>query len=96
MGFQALAFEKRATEVWRVLGAVKTEFGKFGEVLDKMSKQLKSVENTLGQTATRTRAIQRKLKDVEQLPESDSSSVLGLHGEIALLEEDEVIEEESD
>ena len=96
MGFQALAFEKRASEVWRVLGAVKTEFGKFGEVLDRMGKQLKSVENTLGQTATRTRAIQRKLKDVEQLPESDSSSVLGLHGEIALLEEDEVIEEESD
>ena len=96
MGFQALAFEKRATEVWRVLGAVKTEFGKFGEVLDKMSKQLKSVENTLGQTATRTRAIQRKLKDVEQLPESDSSSVLGLHGEFALLEEDEVVEEQSD
>jgi DNA recombination protein RmuC len=96
MGFQALAFEKRATEVWRVLGAVKTEFGKFGEVLDKMSKQLKSVENTLGQTATRTRAIQRKLKDVEQLPESDSSSGLGLHGEFALLEEDEVVEEQSD
>jgi DNA recombination protein RmuC len=96
MGFQALAFEKRASEVWRVLGAVKTEFGKFGEVLDRMGKQLKSVENTLGQTATRTRAIQRKLKDVEQLPESDSSSVLGLHGDIVLVEEDEVVEEESD
>jgi DNA recombination protein RmuC len=96
MGFQALAFEKRASEVWRVLGAVKTEFGKFGEVLDKMGKQLKTVEKTLGQTATRTRAIQKTLKNVEQLPEDDSSSVLGIDGELSEFEDTEVVDDESD
>ena len=96
MGFQALAFEKRASEVWRVLGAVKTEFGKFGEVLDKMGKQLKTVEKTLGQTATRTRAIQKTLKNVEQLPEDDSSSVLGIDGEVSAFEDTEVVDDESD
>lgn len=95
MGFQALAFEKRASEVWRVLGAVKTEFGKFGEVLDKMGKQLKTVENTLGQTATRTRAIQRTLKNVEQLPETDSSSVLGINDGITSFDDNDAVDDES-
>lgn len=95
MGFQALAFEKRASEVWRVLGAVKTEFGKFGEVLDKMGKQLKTVENTLGQTATRTRAIQRTLKNVEQLPEADSSSVLGIDDGITSFDDIDAVDDES-
>lgn len=95
MGFQALAFEKRASEVWRVLGAVKTEFGKFGEVLDKMGKQLKTVENTLGQTATRTRAIQRTLKNVEQLPEADSSSVLGIDDGLTSFDNHDAVDDES-
>jgi DNA recombination protein RmuC len=96
MGFQALAFEKRASEVWRVLGAVKTEFGKFGEVLDKMGKQLKTVEKTLGQTSTRTRAIQRKLVNVEQLPESDSASLLGIDEELGLLDGVDIPEDDSE
>ena len=96
MGFQALAFEKRASEVWRVLGAVKAEFGKFGEVLDRMSKQLKTVENTLGKTATRTRAIQKTLKNVEQLPEADATAVLGLEDSLSSVEELDTTEDDSD
>lgn len=78
MGFQALAFEQRATEVWRVLGAVKTEFGKFGGVLDKVQRQLETVSNTIEQTGRRTRAIERKLKTVSELPESEASNLLAI------------------
>ena len=78
VGFQTLAIEKRAGEVWNVLGAVKTEFGKFGEVLDRVKKQIATVSNTLDESSRRTRAMERKLRDVEQLPESKTKSVLAL------------------
>ncbi len=78
MGFQTLAIEKRASEVWEVLGAVKTEFGKFGDVLDKVEKQLGTASRTIEQAGVRTRAMERKLRSVEQMPESDSREVLGL------------------
>lgn len=78
MGFQALAFEQRATEVWRVLGAVKTEFGKFGGVLDKVKKQLQTVSNTIDQTGARTRAIERSLKTVSELPEAEATDLLAI------------------
>ena len=78
MGFQTLAIEKRASEVWEVLGAVKTEFGKFGDVLDKVQKQLGTASRTIDQAGVRTRAMERKLRSVEQLPESDSREVLEL------------------
>jgi DNA recombination protein RmuC len=78
MGFQTLAIEQRASEVWEVLAAVKTEFGKFGTVLDRVKKQLKSAANTIEQTGTRTRQMERKLRDVAALPESQTSRVLGL------------------
>lgn len=68
MGFRTLAIEKRSSEVWQLLGAVKNEFGKFGEVLDKTQKQLDTVSKSIGQAGIRTRAIERKLRDVEVLP----------------------------
>jgi len=76
IGFQTLAIEKRAHEVWTVLGAVKTEFGKFGEVLDKVKKQLSAASNTIEQTAVRTRVMERQLRKVEQLPADQAAAVL--------------------
>jgi DNA recombination protein RmuC len=68
MGFRSLAVEQRTSEVWAVLGAVKTEFGKFGDVLAKTKQQLQSVSNSLDTAEVRSRAIVRKLRDVEELP----------------------------
>ena len=78
MGFRTLAIEKQASEVWQVLAAVKTEFGKFGDVLDKVKKQLNTASRSIEQTGTRTRAMERKLSSVERLSEEDSAQVLGL------------------
>ena len=78
MGFRTLAIEKRSSEVWQVLGAVKTEFAKFGDVLDKVKRQLNAASNTIDASSTRTRAMERKLRDVEQLPEKDSVALLGI------------------
>jgi DNA recombination protein RmuC len=68
IGFHTLAIEKRSSEVWHILAAVKAEFGKFGEVLDKVQKQLGAASNTLEQTKVRTRVMEQKLRHVEQLP----------------------------
>lgn len=78
VGFQTLAIEQRASEVWRVLAAVKTEFGKFGEVLAKVKKQLNTASKTIDLTSARTRAMERKLRSVEQLPDSESVEILAL------------------
>ena len=69
MGFRTLAIQKRSSEVWQVLGSVKAEFGKFGEVLANTKRQLQTVANSIELAETRTRQIERKLKDVEVLPE---------------------------
>ncbi len=66
MGFRTLALEKRASEVWTVLGGVKTEFGKFGEVLEKLKKNIETASSTLDKATTRTRAITRRLRAVEE------------------------------
>ena len=76
LGFRSLSIEQQASEVWQVLAAVKTEFGKFGEVLDKVKKQLATASNTIDQTQTRTRAMARKLHKVEQLPSGESDELL--------------------
>jgi DNA recombination protein RmuC len=68
MGFRTLAIEKRSSEVWMVLGSVKTEFGKFSEVLANTKRQLQTVANSIDQAEVRTRQIERKLRDVEVLP----------------------------
>ncbi len=78
MGFRTLAIEKRASEVWQVLAAVKTEFGKFAGVLDKVKRQLDSASKTIEETDRRTRAMQKKLKRVETLPDGEALGVLGL------------------
>jgi len=80
MGFQTLAIEKRASEVWEVLGAVKTEFGKFGDVLTKVKRQLGTATKTIDLAQTRTRVMERKLRTVEQLPEDQADSMLKLPG----------------
>jgi len=77
MGFRTLAIERRSSEVWSLLGAVKTEFGRFGEILDKTKKKLDEASNTIESAATRSRAIERKLRDVQQLPASDAAQLLG-------------------
>jgi len=76
MGFRTLAIEKRSGEVWRVLGAVKSEFGKFGTVLDKVRDNLDKARNQIDETGTRTRAIERKLRGVEALPEGEEAPAL--------------------
>ncbi|HSX61574.1 MAG TPA: DNA recombination protein RmuC [Tahibacter sp.] len=84
MGFRTLAIEKRSSEVWLLLGAVKTEFGKFGVVLEKTRNQLDSVRNSIDAAGVRTRAIERKLRSVESL---DSEQSRGLLGDDGLAEE---------
>jgi len=74
LGFQTLAIEERASEVWRTLRAVKTEFQKFGDTLDKVKQQLHTASRTIEQTGVRSRALERKLKNVEQLPETESAT----------------------
>ena len=76
MGFRTLALEKRSTEVWEVLGAVKTEFGKFGEVLAKTKKKLDEASNTIDQAQTRTNVMTRTLKKVEGLSEPRTRALL--------------------
>jgi len=72
VGFRTLAIQKRTGEVWRVLGAVKTEFGKFGDLLEKTHKKLQEATNTLDGAAVRTRAIERRLRGVEELPSAEA------------------------
>ncbi len=76
MGFRTLALEQRSVEVWKVLGAVKTEFTKFGDVLDKTKKKLEEAQNTIDQAGVRTRAMARQLKSVEALPEHEAAALL--------------------
>jgi DNA recombination protein RmuC len=72
MGFRTLAIQQRSSEVWKVLGTVKSEFGKFAEVLANTKRQLQTVANTIDQAEVRTRQIERKLKDVEILPGTEA------------------------
>jgi DNA recombination protein RmuC len=76
MGFRTLALEKRSSEVWQVLGAVKTEFGKFGDVLAKVKAQTQTVLNTLDSAEQRSRAMGRALKTVEAMPEGEAQKLL--------------------
>ena len=76
MGFRTLALEKRSSEVWQVLGAVKTEFGKFGDVLAKVKEQTQTVLNTLDKAQTRSNVMHRALRTVDALPEAQAESLL--------------------
>jgi DNA recombination protein RmuC len=77
MGFRTLAIAKRSSEVWKILGAVKTEFGKFGDVLDKVKKKLDEAGRHIDATGVRTRAIERRLREVESLPGEAAVPLLG-------------------
>ena len=76
MGFRTLALEKRSSEVWQVLGAVKTEFGKFGDVLAKVKSQTETVLKTLDNAETRSRAMSRVLKKVDALPDPQAQALI--------------------
>lgn len=80
MGFRTLAIQQRSSEVWEVLAAVKTEFGKFGEVLAKVKKKLHAVTREMDQAGVRTRAIQKKLRGVEALAPGEAERLLPLEG----------------
>ena len=77
MGFRTLAIEKRSSEVWKILSAVKTEFSSFGDVLLKVKTHLDRASGTIEKTTVRTRAMKKKLKDVEELPIEESTKILG-------------------
>ncbi|MGD9180451.1 MAG: DNA recombination protein RmuC [Desulfobacterales bacterium] len=91
MGFRTLAIEKRSSEVWELLGAVKTQFGKFGEVLAKTKKKLQEASNTIDKAETRTRVIQRKLSKVQELPPSDSAKQM----EPTAIDDDDPVDDDS-
>ena len=80
LGFRTLAIERRSTEVWRVLGAVKTEFGRFGEILAKTKDRLDQVGRTLDEAGRKSTTIARKLRDVEALPEDEADRILTSEG----------------
>lgn len=77
MGFRTLAIEKRSSEVWALLGAVKAEFVKFGNILDKTKKKLQEASNSIDSAATRSRVIQKKLNNVQELPSPGDVSLIG-------------------
>ncbi|MCK4667884.1 DNA recombination protein RmuC, partial [Candidatus Dependentiae bacterium] len=78
MGFRTLAIEKRSSEVWKLLSAIKTEFGKFGELLETTQKKIQVVSNSIEKAAQKSRKIESKLKKVEELPKSDADKLLAL------------------
>ena len=89
MGFRTLAIEKRGSEVWSLLGAVKTEFGKFGDLLDKTSKKLSEAGNSIDTAARKSRTIERKLRAVEQLPAAEAVRLLEDLSDVAVIPGDE-------
>ena len=91
MGFKTLAIEKRSSEVWEILGAVKTEFSNFGVVLDRTKKKLQEATNVIDQAGIRTRAIERKLRTVQEFPQQQTVELLG---EAIEIEEDSLLESE--
>ena len=78
MGFKTMAIEKRSSEVWEILGAVKTEFGKYGDVLDKVQKKLQEASSSIDAVAVRRRAIDRRLRSVEAIPDAGVDALLAI------------------
>jgi len=94
MGFRTLAIEQRSSEVWEVLGAVKTEFGIFGQILDKTRKKLVEATNVIDKAGVRSRSIERRLRHVEALPKDETEKLLG--NPLDVDEEDSQMELEDD
>ena len=80
MGFRTLAIQQRSGEVWEVLGAVKTEFGKFGGVLEKVQKKLQQASKEMDAASVRTRAIERRLREVQELPAPEAQRLIAVEG----------------
>lgn len=96
MGFRTLAIEKRSSEVWKLLGGVKSEFEKFGDLLDKTNKKLQEISNTMERASAKTRTIQRKLKNVEALPIGSEEEFYGADLlDAALPSSENIIEDEN-
>jgi DNA recombination protein RmuC len=76
MGFRTLAIEKRSSEVWELLAAIKTEFGKFGDILERTRKKLQEASNVVENAGVRSRVIARKLQNVQELPARDAAKLL--------------------
>jgi DNA recombination protein RmuC len=76
MGFRTLALEQQASEVWKVLGAVKTEFERYGDWVEKVREQVQKAADTLDRADTRSRQMRRALKNVEALPEGEAQTLL--------------------
>jgi len=89
MGFRSIAIEKRSSEVWKILGAVRSEFEKHGDVVNSLRKQLGVAVNTIDKLGTRTRAISKRLKDVEILPQISAPEILALTNSTDPLDDDE-------
>lgn len=83
MGFRTLAIEKRSSEVWELLGAVKTEFGNFGGILEKTQKKLQEASNVIEQAGVRSRAIEKKLKSVQELPKEQAFELIDAPAEVS-------------
>jgi DNA recombination protein RmuC len=89
MGFKTLAIEKRSSEVWEILGAIKTQFSTFGDILEKTKKKLQQATSVIDQAGVKSRAIERKLRNVQELP---SEQTIDLLGEVIEIEEDSRVE----
>jgi DNA recombination protein RmuC len=94
MGFRTLAIERRSGEVWQLLGAVKTEFGNFGGILEKTQKKLQEASNVIEQAGVRSRAIEKKLRAVQELPKEEAVALIGQPNPLKLDQEDEEEENE--
>ena len=84
MGFRTLSIEKRASEVWQLLAAVKTEFNKFGDILDKTHKKLQEASNSIEDAARKTRTIERRLRSVEALPSTETVQLIEGAGNVVM------------
>ena len=90
MGFRTLVIQKRSSEVWKILGAVKKEFESFGGMLDKAQKNLQTASNQIDEVmGKRTRAIQRKLKGIEVMGEEESKLLLPEISNAEIIDEEE-------
>jgi DNA recombination protein RmuC len=81
MGFRTLALEQQASEVWKVLGAVKTEFERYGKWVEQVREQVDRASKTLDNAETRTKQMRRALKNIESLPEQEAQALLPLAGD---------------
>jgi DNA recombination protein RmuC len=92
MGFRTLVIEKRSSEVWQLLGAVKTEFGNFAGILEKTQKKLQEASNVIDQAGVRSRAIERRLKSVQELPKEEAVGLIEENINTEIESKDESIE----